>query len=802
MITKQAELAAINAVQSAIDIEGLDWVAGETSMSRLTPEEMKRIGVARVGPPIRGAPVLTRPQHLQGVADPPIFDWRDVDGCNWMTPVRSQGTCGSCWAFGASGVIEAVFNIYSGNPDLNIDISEQHVVSACCFFCGNCNGGWSDWVLEYCRDHGIPDEGCFPYVANDTPCTPCDDVDDRRYKITGYEYINSTTADFKWALQENGPMSVVLTIPNDWYFYTAGVYSPTSRAVGWANHAVVLVGWDDTRGAWIIKNSWGEGWGGTGKGYGLVDYGVLEGYNYAYAVTGIVYDDDDTVTCHKATNFNTGCDLLLHYDSDSDGAISSSESFDAISDHNVGNITQNEQNFVVDSYATGDINTTCPGCYGNTPPTAHASAIPTSGKAPLAVQFTGQGTDPDGTIQSYNWNFGDGNTTNIQSPAHTYSAAGAYMPTLTVTDDGGAIGSSSLPISVTSGADVGDGGWILPTSATSDPTCSVASLPPENAIDGDATTWWQTHHKHEPCWIQFDIGETKDIDAVSMQMRTGTTVDISVSTDAVNWTPVASSVHVGENLYDIIEFGMQTVRYVRVDIPDAYFKQLHEFRVFSIYGDGKFIPRQATASSSLDDGHLPNMAINGTYESSDCWFSNNEAPCWIQFDLGSQKTIDAVSVMTGNSPLPMTVVVNVSNDAVSWTPVTSDITIDQSYTIFGIGITPSTARYVKLDIVDANGIGGCCYFDVNVVGDTVVDLEVVNFVVQPTTCSQPCNATVSITWKNVGNTPITFTPEMSVNGDIYYSLPPQTVDPSDTFLLYKTVSGLTKGSYEICPVPN
>jgi hypothetical protein len=91
---------------------------------------------------------------------------------------------------------------------------------------------------------------------------------------------------------------------------------------------------------------------------------------------------------------------------------------------------------------------------------------------------------------------------------------------------------------------------------------------------------------------------------------------------------------------------------------------------------------------------------------------------------------------------------------------------------------------------------------VNVVGDTVVDLEVVNFVVQPTTCSQPCNATVSITWKNVGNTPITFTPEMSVNGDIYYSLPPQTVDPSDTFLLYKTVSGLTKGSYEICPVPN
>ncbi len=85
----------------------------------------------------------------------------------------------------------------------------------------------------------------------------------------------------------------------------------------------------------------------------------------------------------------------------------------------------------------------------NKPPTASASASPTSGIAPLAVQFTGSGTDSDGSISSYSWDFGDGTTSAEQNPSKTFSAAGSYTITLTVTDNGGATGKSTTVVSAT-----------------------------------------------------------------------------------------------------------------------------------------------------------------------------------------------------------------------------------------------------------------------------------------------------------------------------------------------------------------
>ncbi|MEJ2207823.1 MAG: PKD domain-containing protein [Anaerolineae bacterium] len=85
----------------------------------------------------------------------------------------------------------------------------------------------------------------------------------------------------------------------------------------------------------------------------------------------------------------------------------------------------------------------------NQPPLAVASASPTSGSAPLAVQFSADGSaDPDGIIVSYAWTFGDGSGSTEANPAYTYSAAGTYQATLTVTDDAGATASDSVTISV------------------------------------------------------------------------------------------------------------------------------------------------------------------------------------------------------------------------------------------------------------------------------------------------------------------------------------------------------------------
>jgi C1A family cysteine protease len=266
----------LRAVQQAIIDAGADWEAGITSMSGLTDVEKRLLALPDPIPEPDGmivtAPAMRALQHEER------FDWRDTGK---VTPVRHQGSCGSCWAFGAIGAVESAFLIHT---EKNLDLSEQHLVSSCCN-AGSCNGGWPDWALDYIRNTGVPDETCYPYKARNTACDPCAGWEDRAYKIKDHVYVEPSTDDFKWALKEYGPISVVLEAPDDWYYYHSGVYSPVTD-VGWANHAVLLTGWDDSDGCWFIKNSWGSGWGE--HGYARVKYGNLEKYNYAYAITGVI----------------------------------------------------------------------------------------------------------------------------------------------------------------------------------------------------------------------------------------------------------------------------------------------------------------------------------------------------------------------------------------------------------------------------------------------------------------------------------------------------------------------------------
>lgn len=92
----------------------------------------------------------------------------------------------------------------------------------------------------------------------------------------------------------------------------------------------------------------------------------------------------------------------------------------------------------------------------NQPPAAAASASPTSGATPLTVDFSSAGsTDPDGSIVSYEWDFGDGNTSALENPQHTYSTSGTYTAQLTVTDNASATASDNVIITVTGGSSSG-----------------------------------------------------------------------------------------------------------------------------------------------------------------------------------------------------------------------------------------------------------------------------------------------------------------------------------------------------------
>ena len=526
------ELETIDVIQDAIDAEGSNWTAGTTSVSELTVDEKRQLCGAKIGDVPEDAQLI-RPPLQSGVSCDPSFDWRNKDGKDWMTPVKNQGLCGSCWAFSALGIVEVAINIHFNDSDKDIDLSEQHLVSDCCS-AGSCRGGWPDEALKYVKETGVPEESCYPYASSGGVCTPCTDWAENPWKVN-YKYVSSTTDDFKYALQTYGPLSVVLSAPDDWFYYSGGVYEPAwsdSDGVGWANHAVILVGWNDAEGCWIVKNSWGTGWGE--QGYARVQYGDLEKYNYAYAVTGIVSGDYGNPSIHvepaeinvtlsagdcslaNLTIRNYG-DAQLTYTIIGDAswltpALASGTvepGPDALSSVVV---SFNATNLEVNSYngeiriesndlnnATVIIPVSLSVTPENQPPVASASASPENGTTHLTVSFTGSGEDHDGVITSYEWAFGDGGSSTLQNPGHTYDRPDTYTATLTVTDDCGVTGSDnvtviisptlSMPPNITSSAPsspVSDTEWATRTfSITIDQPANVSWLINGTAVDAD-----------------------------------------------------------------------------------------------------------------------------------------------------------------------------------------------------------------------------------------------------------------------------------------------------------------------------
>jgi len=208
---------------------------------------------------------------------PEKFDWRYNDG-NWMTPVKDQANCGSCWDFGAVGQVEAWWKIFNNRPDTLLDLSEQFILS--CSGAGTCNGGNPILALQFIKDFGIPKESCFRYRAQDLPCDQaCSDWQSQSITIPGYALISNdppSVGILKSAILQQ-PVAVVYTVYEDFTAYQSGVYEHVSgQALD--GHAVVIVGWDDSLECWIVKNSWSSQWGENGYfriKWGDIDFGGI-----------------------------------------------------------------------------------------------------------------------------------------------------------------------------------------------------------------------------------------------------------------------------------------------------------------------------------------------------------------------------------------------------------------------------------------------------------------------------------------------------------------------------------------------
>ncbi len=195
---------------------------------------------------------------------PEFFSWVTQGG---MTPVKNQGSCGSCWAFAGIGQIEAHLKIYYGQE---LDLSEQQIID-CNPYGDDCGGGWQGSVYWVASNYGVTREAAIPYQAGGGGCTETDYlpfafVDD-------WYYIPNEIDQIKTALLD-GPVCAGVFAGETLEEYNSGcIDSPIG---GWTNHLIVIVGWDDRgcggTGAWICKNSWGPGWGSYG--YFNIGYGV------------------------------------------------------------------------------------------------------------------------------------------------------------------------------------------------------------------------------------------------------------------------------------------------------------------------------------------------------------------------------------------------------------------------------------------------------------------------------------------------------------------------------------------------
>lgn len=204
---------------------------------------------------------------------PPAFDWRNVSGINFVSPVRNQGGCGSCYAFSSMGMLESRLRVQTNNT-LQVQLSPQDVVS-CSQLSQGCDGGFPFLVAgKYAMEFGAVEEKCNPYVGGGGACTgrTCLKHYTASYGYVGGYYGACNEELMRLELVLRGPISVSFEVYPDFENYKSGIYHHTGlggfNPFEIVNHAVLLVGYgvNETTGEkfWIVKNSWGEGWGENG----------------------------------------------------------------------------------------------------------------------------------------------------------------------------------------------------------------------------------------------------------------------------------------------------------------------------------------------------------------------------------------------------------------------------------------------------------------------------------------------------------------------------------------------------------
>lgn len=264
---------------------------------------------------------LEEKEHVLGMEQlPESFDSREKwSHCPTIKEVRDQGSCGSCWAFGAVEAMSDRICISSGGKNNN-HISAEDLLS-CCYSCGmGCNGGFPESAWEFFKNTGLvtggqagSKQGCRPYsiahcdhhVTGKYPAckgilpTPgckrkCETgfnttyKADKHYGISAYR-VSSDVEQIQNEIYKNGPVEAAFTVYADFPSYKSGVYQHTSGSP-LGGHAIKILGWGVDNGTpyWLVANSWNEDWGD--KGFFKILRGKDECGIEAGVVAGLIHE--------------------------------------------------------------------------------------------------------------------------------------------------------------------------------------------------------------------------------------------------------------------------------------------------------------------------------------------------------------------------------------------------------------------------------------------------------------------------------------------------------------------------------
>jgi hypothetical protein len=278
------------AMRAEIEAEGLSFTVGPNEAMRYRLEDLCGFR-SELAP--RSAPA-------HPAAGLPVAESLPAAYVGWVSSIKNQGGCGSCWAFGTLGELEARYLKESGAPQAVLNANgtvtvsgsapneaEQHLVS-CNPWGYGCGGGW--WAYDMIQPgkgyySGAMPESCFPYTASDSACSYC--AGPTWLPVVTWGYSGDSVDNIKQAIYTYGAVATSVTVDSYFQGYTGGVFNHC--VTDDVNHAIVLCGWDDAKGAWLLKNSWGTGWGIGG--FMWIAYGCS---NVGYATTWATSNGDPT----------------------------------------------------------------------------------------------------------------------------------------------------------------------------------------------------------------------------------------------------------------------------------------------------------------------------------------------------------------------------------------------------------------------------------------------------------------------------------------------------------------------------